>query len=119
MTKQEWTFEAMNSAYIMSNGKINEAYLNDTLCIYVMNYYPIYQALMNKRIKTHSVAWMALMYDANTRLQWGGYKATCSSAQLKKWLEMYGNGYRTINETVIYVHDQRLELMEERYDEKI
>lgn len=112
MTKQEWTFEVMNGAYLMSNNRINEGYLNDTLQVYVMNEYPIYQALKNNRIKRTSVAWMALMYDANTRLKWNGYNAECSSAQLKKWLETYGDGYETLNPTVTYIFDQRLELME-------
>lgn len=114
MTKQEWTFEVMNGAYLMSNNRINEGYLNDTLQVYVMNEYPIYQALKNNRIKRTSVAWMALMYDANTRLKWNGYNAECSSAQLKKWLETYGDGYETLNPTVTYIFDQRLELMEEK-----
>ena len=112
MTRQELTFEVMNGAYLMSNNRINEAYLNDTLQIYVMNHYPIYEALKSKRTKAHSVAWQALMYDANTRLQWNGYKATCSSEQLKKWLATYGDGYETISDTVTFVSDQRLELME-------
>ena len=112
MTRQDWTFEVMNGAYLMSNNKINEDYLNDILQIYIMNEYPIYQALKNNRIKRTSVAWQALMYDANTRLQRNGYKATCSSAQLKKWLETYGDGYETISDTVTFVFDQRLELME-------
>lgn len=114
MTRQEWTFEVMNGAYLMSNNRINEDYLNDVLQTYVMNEYSIYKALKNNRIKRTSVAWMALMYDANTRLQWNGYKAECSSAQLKKWLETYGDGYETLNPTVTYVFDQRLELMEEK-----
>ena len=114
MTRQEWTFEVMNGAYLMSNNRINEDYLNDVLQTYVMNEYPIYQALKNNRIKRTSVAWMALMYDANTRLQWNGYKAECSSAQLKKWLETYGDGYETLNDTVTFIFDQRLELMEEK-----
>jgi len=42
MTRQEWTFEVMNGAYLMSNNRINEGYLNDTLQIYIMNEYPIY-----------------------------------------------------------------------------
>jgi len=52
------------------------------------------------------------MYDANTRLKWNGYSATCSGAQLKKWLETYGDGYETISDTVTFISDQRLELME-------
>ncbi len=114
MTRQEWTFEVMNGAYLMSNNRINEGYLNDTLEIYIMNHKPLYDMLCSKRVKHHSVAWAALMYDANTRLQWNGYKATCSSAQLKKWLETYGDGYETINETVTFVFDQKLELLEEK-----
>lgn len=112
MTRQELTFEVMNGAYLMSNNRINEGYLNETLEIYIMNHKPLYDMLCNKRVKRHSVAWAALMYDANTRLKWNGYKTECSSAQLKKWLETYGNGYETISDTVAFVFEQRLELME-------
>ena len=101
----------MNGAYLTSGNRINEDYLNDTLQVYVMNVQPLYQMLKNKRIKDHSIVWQAIMYDANTRLQWNGYKAECTSAQIKKWLETYGNGYETISETIVYVFDQRLELM--------
>ncbi len=114
MTRQEWTFEVMNCAYLMSNNRINEDYLNDTLQVYVMNEYPIYQALKSKRVKAHSIAWMALMYDANTRLKWNCYKSECSSAQLKKWLETYGDGYETISDTITFIKDMRLELMEDK-----
>ena len=113
MTKQEWTFEVMNGAYLMSNNQINEGYLNDTLQVYILNEYPLYCMLKSNRVKRHSVAWAALMYDANTRLKWNGYNAECSSAQLKKWLDTYGNGYETIAETVSFIFDQRLEMMEE------
>ena len=112
MTKQEWTFEVMHGAYLMSNNKINEGYLNDTLQIYIRNEYPIYQMLQSKRTKAHSVAWAALMYDANTRLKWNGYNATCTSEQLKKWLAEYGRGYETIAETVEFVEEERKELAE-------
>lgn len=112
MTRQEWTFEVMNDAYLMSNNKINEGYLNDTLQLYVANEYPLYSMMKSKRTKAHSIAWAALMLDANTRLQWNGYKAECSSAQLKKWLETYGDGYETLNDTITFIFDQRLELME-------
>lgn len=114
MTKQEWTFEVMNGAYLMSNNRINEGYLNDILEIYIINHKPLYDMLCSKRVKRHSVAWAVLIYDANTRLEWNGYSATCSSAQLKKWLDTYGDGYETLNQTVTYIFDQRLELMEEK-----
>lgn len=112
MTKQELTFEVMNGAYLMSNNRINEGYLNDTLQLYIRNEYPIYQMLQSKRTKAHSVAWAALMYDANTRLKWNGYKTTATSEQLKKWLNMYGHGYETILETVVFVQEERNEMRE-------
>lgn len=112
MTKQELTFEAMNGAYLMSNNKINEGYLNDTLQIYIMNEYPIYQMLNSKRTKAHSVVWAALMYDANTRLKWNCYSTTCTSDQLKKWLNTYGRGYETVAATVDFVAEERKTMME-------
>ena len=114
-TLKEKTFYTMNSAYLMLNNRIDENDLNDSLQIYLLNTRRLYNAMHNKRHKPESVAWIALQYDANSRLKNEEYTAeyTASSEQLKQWLEIYGRGYKTIAQTVEFVKQKRKEREEE------
>ena len=117
-TNKQKTFDALNGAFLMSNSKINEDYLNETLQIFLLNERPLYDAMHNTRQKPESVAWTALMFSANDRLKNEEYPAKyfASSEQLKKWLSEFGRDYETIADTVEFIKAERLERKE--WDEK-
>jgi hypothetical protein len=90
------TISTLNGHYLTSDNKINSEYLCDAIVMWAMNNQTLYNALMNKRLKVHSVVWMTLTDLANDHLKSEGYNLQCQSYQLKQWLETYGNGYTTL-----------------------
>ena len=96
--------------------RINETYLNEHLQIMLDNTRSLYDAMRNTRRKPESVAWEAFILLANECLKMEEYPAiyTCSSEQLKKWLQEYGRGYDSIAETVAYITDERKEAKKEK-----
>lgn len=120
-TNRKKTFDALNGTYLMSDNKINEEYLNETLQIFLLNERPLYDAMHNTRRTPESVAWTALMFTANDRLKNEEYPAKyfASSDQLKKWLSEFGRDYETITDTVKFIKAERLERKEWEAQQKV
>jgi len=94
------TIETLNGHYLTSDNTINSEYLCDAIVMWAMNNQTLYDALMNSRLKIHSVVWMTLTDLANDHLKSEGYALQCQSYQLKQWLNTYGNGYSTLTAAV-------------------
>ena len=101
------TMNALNGHYLTEGEKINAEYLNDAIVMWAMNTQSLYEALINSRLKVHSVVWMSLTDLANDHIKSEGYNLQCQSYQLKQWLNTYGNGYTTLNAAVEALQEER------------
>jgi hypothetical protein len=109
-TSKEATYAGLNAHFLISANKINADWLNETLQIKLDNERALYDAMKDPHRKPHVVAWMALEHTANAYIAYEVEPAApmyASSAQLKSWLNEYGNGYDTIAPTVQYIIDER------------
>lgn len=113
-TSKEKTFLALNGAFL--NGetfKINEDHLNDNLRIYLLNNQHLYGLLQHGKHSNHSIAWQALIVVANALISFEELPRSnqyyASNNQLKSWLNEYGRGYETIEETVANISELRKE----------
>lgn len=104
-TNIEITFETLNGHYLTSANTINEDYLCEAITMWAMNTEWIYNMLQSKRSKITSVVFAALMDLTNDHLKFDGYQ--CSSYQIKKWLNTYGNGYDTLCQAVEELTEER------------
>lgn len=103
MTKQELTFNTLDSYFLNTgSGKLNIGYLRDS----IINYFDVVQRhtnggngksllyinLANMRRSIKSLVWEAFMCMVNDYLEneTGSRKFTCTSAQLKNYLNKYG-----------------------------
>lgn len=111
-TNQKKTMEALNDRYLADNGRIDESFLNHELSLLINNDQTLYlDAVKNRRVRPHSVAWRALTLTANQTIDgyWGAEEYYASSPQLKNWLNQYGRGYDSIAQTVSEVEEMRRE----------
>ena len=99
------TFETLNGHYLTSANTINEDYLCEAITTWAMNTRFLYDMLCSKRSKITSVVFAALMDLANDHLRYDGFQ--CSSYQIKKWLDTYGNGYDTLQQAVEELNQER------------
>lgn len=105
------TFSVLNSYFLNTQiMRINEGWLNDHISTPINTNKEFYDMMKNKRKKSHSIAWDAFMYCVNCLLKYNDYNTVCTSAQLKEWLNTYGNGYDSIKETVDFVEWKRGEI---------
>ena len=116
MTKQELTFNTLDSYFLNTgNMKLNIGYLRDNIIMYFDvterhtnggNGKSILQInLENMRRSIKSLVWEAFQSMTNDYLEneTGSRKYTCTSAQLKKYLDQYGF---TLNEALKPVIDE-------------
>lgn len=110
------TYEALNSYYLNTQTmRINQGYLNDNLCIFLVNDRNLYfDGVLNRRRKVESVVWEAFTQLANECLKMLDYSTICNSKQLKDWLFEYGEGYNTLQESIDYVVEYRQEHFSEQ-----
>ena len=69
----------------------------DAIMVMAENDRPIYDYARNKRAKSHSVAWMALLKDIAFTLQWHDdtpHANSLTSEQLKNWFRLKGQDYK-------------------------
>lgn len=69
----------------------------DAIMVMAENDRPIYDYAQNKRTKSHSVAWMALLKDIAYTLQWHDdtpHANSLTSEQLKNWFRLKGQDYK-------------------------
>ena len=111
MTNKSNTYAVLNSYFLNTETmRINEDYLNYLLDVEKFsNDYRIYDAIKNTKRKATSIVWQAFMEFTNTYLEYEGYSTTCSSNQLKSWLNEYGRGYESLAESVKTVEAMRSE----------
>lgn len=99
------TFEVLNGHYLTSSNTINEDYLCEAITMWATNTKWLYEMLQSKRSKVTSIVFAALVDMTNDQLQYDGYQ--CSSYQIKKWLNTYGNGYDTLCQAVEELKEER------------
>ena len=69
----------------------------DAIMVMAENDRPIYDYARSKRVKSHSVAWMALLKDIAYTLQWHDdtpHANSLTSEQLKNWFRLKGQDYK-------------------------
>ena len=69
----------------------------DSIMLVAENDEPIYRYAQGKRVKSHSVAWMALLKDIEATLQWHDdvpHANNLTSEQVKNWFRLKGQDYR-------------------------
>jgi hypothetical protein len=70
----------------------------DSIMLMAENDEPIYNYAQSKRVKSHSVAWMALLKDIAMTLQWHDdvpHAENLTSEQVKNWFKFKGQDYKT------------------------
>lgn len=70
----------------------------DSIMIMAENDEPLYRYAQSKRVKSHSVAWMALLKDIAMTLQWHDdvpHAENLTSEQVKNWFKFKGQDYKT------------------------
>lgn len=119
MTKQEFTFNALDSYFLnTSNNTLNIGYLNDQIYMQLDIVWRnenagngksrLHMALMNKRRTNKSIVWEAFMDFANTAIRDEyGARYQASSAQLKKYLEKYGKTLDALKPAIDEVDELR------------
>lgn len=112
MTKQEITMNALNGMFLKSDGTINEEWLCDNISIILFNTRELtYDVTCNNRRSCESIVWETFIQVANTAIEneRGDRKYTCTSKQLKKWLNECGHGYDTLKPVVQEAKEYREE----------
>ena len=117
-TRKAITFAALNSHYLdTSDMKINEDYLNDAIIIWGENTKRFYDAYTQSKRPIHSIVWEIFADLANHHIKTNEYPYNqdcyASSAQLKAWLNEYGDGYETLLPAIVYFQDLRNEYKKE------
>lgn len=89
-------YRLLDDQYCDENGKITGPAL-DSVMVFAENDEPIYNYAMDKRVKSHSVAWMALLKDIAFTLKWYDdtpHATSLSSEQVKNWFKLKGQDYK-------------------------
>lgn len=106
-TNQTITINTLNGHYLTSNDTINADYLCEAIEMWAMNTQSIYNAIANSHRKITSIVWETLISLTNDHIKGEGYNYQCTSEQLKKWLNTYGNGYETLTAAVEALTEER------------
>lgn len=112
MTKQEFTFNALNGSFESTGNILNLTYLITEIGYRIDNIEPIYKKQWNYRIQPHTIVWDAFTYLANEKLkqEYPSSNYTCTSKQLKNYLSYYGYDYKTcFIELIEGIENERLE----------
>lgn len=117
-TNKQITFSALNSHYLnTSNMRINEEYFNDAIIIWGENTEKFYKAYTQTKRSIKSIVWEIFIDLANHHIRDNEYPYNqdcyASSAQLKAWLDEYGDGYDTLLTAIVAFQDLRLEYQTE------
>lgn len=116
MTKKEMVIEALNSYYMNDKGNINEAYLNDTIRIFIDNTKVLFFASRNTRQSAKGVVWQTLHHVALDALRSTWCKGDMSwvrSDILNSWLRentenvLERGMYAAIADSVEWVETER------------
>ena len=116
-TNIEITFSALNSHYLMSNNQINTEYLCDAVVMWAMNTENIYNALAKGHRSVTSITWEAFfeLVADHVKMETSRVRGySCTSYQLKRWLNEYGNGYEVLDRAVQELTSERRAIQEER-----
>lgn len=106
-TNKMITINTLNGHYLESDNTINSQYLCDAIEMWAMNTQKLYDAVANSHRKMTSIVWETLIDLTNDHIKSEGYNYQCTSDQLKKWLNEYGNGYETLTAAVEALEAER------------
>lgn len=114
-TNKQITYAALNSHYLdTSDMSINMEYLNDAIIMWGENTERFYKAYTRTRRPIRSVVWEIFADLVNDHIRTNEHPYNqdyyASSAQLKSWLEEYGDGYKTIAPAI-----ERFQKLREEY----
>lgn len=109
-TNKNYTYEVLNSYFLnTATMKINETYLTDLLDITAFNERWLYEKMLTRRSKSHTIAFYSLVEWTNQQLKLEHPGFYASNEQIKKWLNEYGNGYDTLTEITDIIENYRQE----------
>lgn len=123
MTKKEMVIEALNSYYLNSKGNINEAYLNDTIRLFIENTKILYFAIRSTRQTAKGIVWQTLHHIALDALKstWDeGNMSWIRSDILNTWLRentenvLERGMYAAIADSVEWVKTERVNSRNEK-----
>lgn len=116
-TNKAITYSALNSHYLdTSKMKINDDYLNDAIVMWGENTERFYKAYTQSKRTIQSIVWEILTDLTNQHIKDNEYPYNqdcyATSAQIKAWLDEYGDGYETILPAIVAFQDLRREYKE-------
>ena len=104
LTSSEMTAKVLNVAFLGEDGKINEHSLNHQLIHWIETDGRLYGLMKNHNAKATTVTFATITQVANCILSVCAYpQHYATGAQIKEWLERFGRGYESIQETLNYV----------------
>lgn len=124
-TRKDLTLRALEEHFVSFDFKkqkavLNAEYLNKNIMLILDNDRACYDAMVNQRRKPTAVVWQAFtkMADDYIREKTPEYMNPgiiyyASSSHLKEFLNLYGNGYETLKESIEYVEQERKRIREE------
>lgn len=109
MTNQYSTFKVLDSRYLTKAHKLDMNSMNTDICLYVrevmLNNQDTYEYVLNKRIKSHAIVWIALTRIIERDLP---NDLTCDSRQIKNYFQRHGLDYKdALKDTVQAIRDLR------------
>ena len=95
-------YEVLSSTFVY-NGKINDYELNQSIILYIKTDKELLYQLSSKRMTAESIVWRTLFIIANECLALEySKKYKCTKQQLLQWLEEFGNGSSSLQESIKY-----------------
>lgn len=118
MTDIKVTFSTLNSYFLNTDSmRINKGYLNDSIILWAMNIEKFYNDIRYSKKKLTGVLFNVMVDFVNHHIKQDNYPyhqdKCCSSYQIKKWLDQYGDGWDTLNPALEYFENERKEAIEE------
>lgn len=116
-TNKAITYAALNAHYLNTQtGRINADYLNDAIIIVGDNTQRYYKDVTKSRRAIRAIVWEIFADLATDHIRTVEYPYNqshyASGAQLKAWLDEYGDSYETLTPAIDFFKRQREEYKE-------
>ncbi len=130
-TRKILTLYALEKRFVTTGPRgqkpaLDTGYLNHTIQLMLKNDEICYKAMLNRKRKARAVVWEAFtaiaddaIKDVMPRHADPDTVYYASSSHLKEFLNLYGNGYDTLKESVKYVEQERKRIREEKENAEI